>query len=99
MWVSGPAYETPAEVMMARSLGADVVAMSLAPEAIVAHRAGMKVVGLSLVTNPAVSTPGERTDHSDVVGAAQRSQPVLDGILRAGVPLLSEALRDEQTRS
>ncbi len=99
MWVTGPTYETPAEVRMARSLGADVVAMSLAPEAVVAHRTGMKAVGLSLVTNRAISTPGERTDHNDVVGAAQRSQPVLDRILRAGVPLLSEALRNEQARS
>jgi purine-nucleoside phosphorylase len=98
MWVTGPAYETPAEVRMARALGADVVAMSLAPEAIVAHRTGMKVVGLSLVTNPAVPAPGERTDHDDVIRAAQRSQTVLDQILRAGAPLLGDALGDEQTR-
>ncbi len=99
MCVSGPAYETPAEVAMARTLGADLVAMSLAPEAVAANRIGMRAVGLSLVTNPAVSAPGRKTDHDEVVSEAQRSQPVIDRLLRACIPLLGDALRAEPGNS
>ncbi len=63
----GPQYETPAEVRMARTLGADLVGMSTALETIAARAAGMEVLGLSLVTNLAAGTTDAPLDHADVL--------------------------------
>jgi purine-nucleoside phosphorylase len=67
----GPAYETPAEIRMMRTLGADLVGMSTVPEAIAAHALGAEVLAISLVTNPAAGLSGERLDHADVLRAGQ----------------------------
>jgi purine-nucleoside phosphorylase len=67
----GPQYETPAEVRMARILGADLVGMSTALEAIAARAAGMEVLGLSLVTNLAAGMTGEPLDHGEVLDAGR----------------------------
>jgi purine-nucleoside phosphorylase len=67
----GPHYETPAEVRMARTIGADVVGMSTALEAIAARAAGMEVFGLSMVTNPAAGVTGEVLDHQEVLAAGK----------------------------
>ena len=56
--VRGPQYETPAEIRMLRRMGADLVGMSMALEAIAARAHGMRVVGISLVTNPAAGMGG-----------------------------------------
>jgi purine-nucleoside phosphorylase len=63
----GPHYETPAEIAMLRTLGADLVGMSTALEAIAAREAGMEVLGISLVTNVAAGITGEPLDHVEVL--------------------------------
>ena len=67
----GPHYETPAEIRMCATLGADVVGMSTALEAIAARAAGLEVFGLSLVTNAAAGVTGEALDGAEVVAAGK----------------------------
>jgi purine-nucleoside phosphorylase len=67
----GPHYETPAEIRMLRTLGADLVGMSTALEAIAARAAGMEVFGLSMVTNAAAGITGEKLDHLEVLAAGK----------------------------
>lgn len=64
--VLGPTYETPAEIGMLRTVGADLVGMSTVPEAIAAHHAGLRVAGISCVTNMAAGIGGEELKHEDV---------------------------------
>ncbi|MBX9741684.1 MAG: purine-nucleoside phosphorylase [Beijerinckiaceae bacterium] len=64
MWFSGPSFETPAEVRMAKMLGADLVGMSTVPEVIMARRLGLRVAGVSLVTNFAAGFAGGAPDHA-----------------------------------
>jgi purine-nucleoside phosphorylase len=67
----GPHYETPAEIRMLRTLGADLVGMSTALEAIAARAAGLEVFALSMVTNAAAGITGEKLDHAEVLAAGQ----------------------------
>src|SRR5215203_1750495 len=67
----GPHYETPAEIRMLRTLGADLVGMSTALEAIAARAAGLEVFGLSMVTNAAAGITGEKLDHREVLAAGK----------------------------
>jgi purine-nucleoside phosphorylase len=67
----GPHYETPAEVRMAGILGADLVGMSTALEAIAAHAEGSEVLGISLVTNLAAGITGEPLNHAEVLAAGK----------------------------
>jgi purine-nucleoside phosphorylase len=67
----GPQYETPAEIRMARLLGADLVGMSTTLEAIAAREAGMEVLGMSLVTNLAAGMTGEPLNHEEVLAAGK----------------------------
>jgi purine-nucleoside phosphorylase len=69
----GPHFETPAEIRMLRTMGADLVGMSTALEAIAARAAGMEVLGLSLVTNAAAGITGEALDHLEVLAAGQEA--------------------------
>ncbi|MGH2408257.1 MAG: purine-nucleoside phosphorylase, partial [Candidatus Limnocylindrales bacterium] len=66
----GPNYETPAEVRMLRTLGADAVGMSTVLEAIAARWSGLEVAGVTLVTNPGAGVTGEPLTHSEVLAAA-----------------------------
>lgn len=68
--LTGPSYETPAEVRMARIIGADAVGMSTVPEAITASWAGMNVIGLSCICNSAAGVSTVGLSHADVIKAA-----------------------------
>ena len=85
MWFTGPAYETPAEVEMARRMGGDLVGMSTVPEAVAARHMGAEVLGLSLVTNLAAGISPTPLSHDEVkaagAAAAQRIAVLLDGVL------------------
>jgi purine-nucleoside phosphorylase len=85
----GPHYETPAEIRMLRTLGADLVGMSTALEAIAARAAGAEVFGLSMVTNAAAGITGEALDHVDVVAAGKAAASRLGGFLVEFVGRLS----------
>jgi purine-nucleoside phosphorylase len=78
----GPAYETPAEVRMLRTLGADAVGMSTVLEAIAARWAGLSVCGVSLVTNPGAGYTGEALSHEEVLAAGAEAGPRLARVIR-----------------
>lgn len=65
--VSGPSYETPAEIRYLRAIGADLVGMSTVPEVIVANHVGMKVLGISCVTNMAAGILDQKLSHAEVI--------------------------------
>jgi purine-nucleoside phosphorylase len=77
----GPQYETPAEVRMARTLGADLVGMSTALETIAARHLGAEVLGCSLVTNIAAGLGPGGLDHEEVLGVGQRAAERMGGLL------------------
>jgi purine-nucleoside phosphorylase len=79
--VSGPAYETPAEIRAYAALGADLVGMSTVLEAIAAHAEGAEILGLSLVTNLAAGLSGDKLDHTEVLAAGQASAARMGGLL------------------
>jgi purine-nucleoside phosphorylase len=70
--VSGPSYETPAEIRAFAALGADAVGMSTVPEAIVARQCGMRVAAVSCITNLAAGISPERLSHAEVLETAGR---------------------------
>jgi purine-nucleoside phosphorylase len=80
----GPQYETPAEIRMLRSMGADLVGMSTALEAIAARHLGAEVLGFSLVTNVAAGLSEQTLDHQDVLSAGRDAAAAL-GLLLAAI--------------
>ncbi|SFW44096.1 purine-nucleoside phosphorylase [Amycolatopsis australiensis] len=78
----GPHFETPAEIRMLRTLGADLVGMSTVLEAIAARAAGVEVFGLSLVTNLAAGMTGEPLNHEEVLEAGRAAATKMGSLLR-----------------
>lgn len=84
-WLNGPSYETPAEIRMLRGMGVDAVGMSTVPETLVAVHAGLKVAGVSLITNMAAGTLPQPLSHQEVIecanSAALRFETLAEGLL------------------
>ena len=78
----GPTYETPAEYRMFRSFGADAVGMSTVPEVIVAVHCGMKVFGMSVITDVYTDGDSMEVTHEEVTAAANAAQPRMTAIMR-----------------
>ncbi|RPA65184.1 purine-nucleoside phosphorylase [Gordonia oryzae] len=84
----GPHYETPAEIRMLRTLGADLVGMSTVHETIAARAAGLEVLGVSLVTNLAAGITGEPLDHAEVLAVGRTSATHMGELLATVVARL-----------
>ena len=90
--LAGPSYETPAEIRCLRSIGADLVGMSTVPEVIAARHSGIRVLGISCVTNAAAGVLDQPLDHKEVLETAERVKAQFIGLLRAVIPDIASAL-------
>jgi purine-nucleoside phosphorylase len=88
----GPSYETPAEIRYLRSIGADLVGMSTVPEVLAARHSGIRVLGISCVTNAAAGVVDQSLDHQEVLETAERMKDQFMGLLRAVIPDIAAAL-------
>lgn len=90
--LAGPSYETPAEIRFLRSIGADLVGMSTVPEVIAARHSGIRVLGISCVTNAAAGVLDQPLEHKEVLETAERVKDEFIGLLRAVIPDIAAAL-------
>jgi purine-nucleoside phosphorylase len=87
--LSGPTYETPAEIRMLRGLGADAVGMSTVPEALVARHMGLRVLGISCITNMAAGVLDQPIDHDEVMETGALVSGPFGELLRRVIPRLA----------
>lgn len=86
--LAGPHYETPAEIRYLRAIGADMVGMSTAPEAIAAAHMGIPVLGVSCISNLAAGILPQKLSHEEVLAAGEKVRDTLAALLRKVIPLL-----------
>jgi purine-nucleoside phosphorylase len=87
-WISGPSFETPAEIRMVRLLGGDLVGMSTVPEVLAARHMGIRCLALACVTNAAAGVLDEPIDHERVLEVGARAAVDLVALLREVIPAL-----------
>jgi purine-nucleoside phosphorylase len=90
--LNGPSYETPAEIRAMRTLGADLAGMSTVPEVIAARHMGIKVLGISCVTNMAAGVLDQPINHEEVLETGERVKTQFVALLRAVIPRLAASL-------
>jgi purine-nucleoside phosphorylase len=90
--LAGPSYETPAEIRYLRGIGSDLVGMSTVPEVLAARHSGMRVLGISCVTNAAAGILDQPLDHREVLEAAERVKSQFISLLRAVIRKMAETL-------
>jgi purine-nucleoside phosphorylase len=88
--LSGPSYETPAEINMLRNLGADAVGMSTVPEAIVARHMGVEVLGISCITNMAAGISDEPINHEEVMATGDRVRVTFTELLQRVIAAINK---------